>query len=331
MAPPILREGELIAPFACMHTFALPIPILDSDIVQVQQKEDDEQASSAPASSSEQVATLRVMSEPPCSFPSDAEISLLRSQKRSPRFSSAPPSTIPVMAPSASSLVLDANEVDQSLGAEKLSVDPLLSSTPPEEPLLLLPSTPLDAKPVKEAMLAPHPSSTSPIISTLQLHHPPIPGPPIAVTEGNPSTIEDETAEVAVSDDPALLEVPSEIVNEGHAKVECREQTAGSPRSSISVLPPTPDVDSDSDSSSEEPLARLLKLDTTKAKGLASMTVSAQSHDHGTVPKTMSSPTSQTILLPRKLSGELEIRVAQDQSHLFLAGQRTIVRLRLLG
>lgn len=78
MAPPILRERELIAPFACMHTFALPIPILDSDIVQVQQKEDDEQASSAPASSSEQVATLRVMSEPPCSFPSDAEISLLR-------------------------------------------------------------------------------------------------------------------------------------------------------------------------------------------------------------------------------------------------------------
>lgn len=332
MAPPILREGELIAPFACMHTFALPIPVFDSDILQTQQKEENGQASPVLASSSEQVATPRVRSEPPCSLALNAEDSL-RSRKHPPRFASAPPSTVSVMASSASTSVLDVNEVDQSLGAESLSVDPPLSPTPPKEPSLPSPTTPHEAKPVTEAMLPLYHSPTSPIIPPLQPHYSSIPGSLVAVAESDPSTFEVQMAEVTVPGGSATVQVPSEIVSEGNANVECDEKTSGSSHSNIPVLRPAPDTDSDSDSSSEEPLARRLKLFTTKPKDLTKIMLptSTQSYGHGPIPEVLSSPTSQTILLPRKLSGELEIRVAEDWSHPFLAGQRTTVRLRLLG
>lgn len=333
MAPPILREGELIAPFACMHTFALPIPVFDSNILQTQQKEEDEQAPQIPASSSAQVAKPRVMSEPPCSLALDAEDTSLRSRKHPLRFASAPPSIVSIMPSSTSTSVLDVNEVDQSLGAESISVDPPLSSTPSKEPPMPSPTTPLEAKPVTETMLPLYPSPTSPIIPPLQPYYSPIPGSPVAVAGSDPSTFGAQIAAVGVSDGSVTVEGPSEIVSEVNANVERHEQPSGSPRNNLPVLPPAPDNDSDSDSSSEEPLARRLKSLTTKAKDLTKIMLptSTQSYGHGPIPEVLSSPTSQTILLPRKLSGELEIRVAEDRSHPFLAGQRTTVRLRLLG
>lgn len=331
MAPPILREGELIAPFACMHTFSLPIPVFDNDILQTQQKE-EEQASPVLSSSSEQVVAPRAMSEPPCSLTLDTEDSSLP-RKHHLRFASAPPSIVSVMPPSASTSVLDANEVEQSLGANSLLVDPPLSSTPPKELRSPPLPTPLEAKPVAEPMLSLYPSPPSPIIPPLQPHYPPISGSPVAVADSVPSMSEARLPEATVSDSSATVAVPSGAVSEGNANVDCHGQPSGSPRNNIPVLPMNLANDSDSDSSSEEPLARRLKLLTTKAKDLTNIMLptSTQSYGHSHIPEAHSSPTSQTILLPRKLSGELEIRVAEDRSHPFLAGQRTTVRLRLLG